>query len=82
MKRSPDDLANVLFFRNQATVLQITPSLFHSLPENVIATRVLGDCSRVRVLAFGGEKCPPLSLLARYKTHLVSYDGVGMCDVK
>ena len=71
VKRSPWDLANVLFLRNRATILQITPSLFHSLPEEVIATKLLGDTSQVRVLAFGGERFPPLGLLAKYKTQLV-----------
>ena len=71
VKRLPRDLANVLFLRNHVTILQITPSLFHRFPERVIATGLLGDQSQVRVLAFGGEKFPPLGVLAEKKTDLV-----------
>ena len=72
VKRSPWSLANVLFFRNTVTILQITPSLFYRLPEEVVTTRLLGNLSQVRILAFGGERFPSLGYLAGYKTQLVS----------
>ena len=71
VKRSPRNLANSIFHRHHTTVLQITPSLFYRLPESEIADRLLGDRSRVRTLAFGGERFPPLRMLAEYKTTLV-----------
>lgn len=74
VKRSPRDLATVLFDRNHSTVLQITPSLFYRFPEEEMKSRLLGGRSRVRILAFGGEKFPPLQLLAKYKTTTVCCD--------
>lgn len=74
MKQSPRDLVTVLFDRNDATVLQITPSLFYRFPEEEMKSRLLGVRSRVRILAFGGEKSPPLHLLAKFKSTTVCCD--------
>ena len=64
----------------QPSYKPLSLSLFHSLLEEVIGTRLLGDTSQVRVLVFSGEGFPPLSLLARYKTDSVSCEGVCMCN--
>lgn len=72
IKRSPWKLSDVLLIRNQVTVLQLTPSLFYHLPLRDVVTRLLGDQSCVKVLAFGGERCPSLRLLAQYKSISVS----------
>ena len=50
------------------TVLQVTPALVRQLPESVITSRLLGSDSCVRVLAFGGEACPSLDVLAQWKS--------------
>ena len=72
IRRSPRELADVLFHRNRATVLQITPSLFHRLLEVDERERLLGDGSCVRILALGGEQFPPVQLLSQHKTPSVS----------
>ena len=72
VRRSPSDLAKVLFHREPVTVLQTTPTLFHRFQQREISTRILGEQSHVRVLAFGGERCPSLRELAKYKAKRVS----------
>ena len=68
VKQSPRLLTRVLFQRQFATVLQVTPALVRQLPEEVITSRLLGSDSCVRVLAFGGEACPTLDTLAQWKS--------------
>lgn len=46
---------------------QITPSLSTVLGERVLSENVLGGTSHVRVLAFGGEKCPGRGRIAKWK---------------
>ena len=46
---------------------QITPSLSTLLGEQVLSEDVLGGTSHVRVLAFGGEKCPGWGRIAKWK---------------
>ena len=46
---------------------QITPSLSTLLGERVLSEDVLGGTSCVRVLAFGGEKCPGRGRIAKWK---------------
>ena len=65
VKMAPSNLASVLFRRQQVTVLQATPTLVHLLPS---LDDLLGDSSCVRVLAFGGEACPSLEWLSRWKS--------------
>ena len=67
VKRSPFQLAVVLFNRQCATVLQTTPSLVRRFSERDIRSGLLGPKSHLRVLAFGGESCPKLELLADWK---------------
>ena len=46
---------------------QITPSLATILGEQVLSEDVLGRKSCVRVLAFGGERCPGGRSIAKWK---------------
>ena len=69
-----------LFTRHNLTVLQCTPSLLYtfSLSQCML---LLAPTSPLRVLAFGGENCPPVSLLRRWKhpnncTHLYNLYGI------
>ena len=52
--------------RHSITVLQCTPSLFRTLPLP-LCRRLLGPASCLRVLAFGGESCPSLSTVRRWR---------------
>ena len=72
IKQSPRFLARVLFQRQFATVLQVTPALVRQLSDEVIKNHLLGPDSCVRVLAFGGEACPNLDTLAQWKSPKVS----------
>ena len=67
IKRSPSDLAKVLFQRQYASVLQITPSLLSRFPVDVVRDQLLGDVSHVRVLALGGEQCPSQDQLIKWR---------------
>ena len=49
------------------SVLQITPSLAVLLGDHVLSDDVLGKKSHVKVLAFGGEKCPGCKRIAKWK---------------
>ena len=51
---------------------QITPSLATILGEQVLSGDVLGRKSCVRVLAFGGERCPGGRRIAKWKHPQVS----------
>lgn len=66
-KASPSSLSEVLFQRQYTSVLQLTPALFYRFGEGVIR-RVLGDDTRLRVLAFGGEVCPSAEKLSEWKS--------------
>ena len=72
-----------LLARHSVTVLQCTPSHFRSFP--LLACRsLLGVSSSLRVLAFGGEVCPPLSLLRRWRhpdNHTDLYNVYGITEV-
>ena len=68
VKRSPHFLSLVLFERQSVSVLQATPALIRQLPESVIMSHLLGPDSHVRVLAFGGEACPTIDVLARWRS--------------
>ena len=72
IKKSPTQLAAVLLHRQHVTVMQVTPALIYRLPEAEIKGRLLGEESCVRTLAFGGETCPSLHLLAKWKDPKVS----------
>ncbi|KAI6657419.1 Acyl-CoA synthetase family member 4 [Oopsacas minuta] len=51
---------------HNTTVLQSTPSLFRTYSLDSCRS-LLGESSCIRVLAFGGEICPPLSLLRHWR---------------
>ena len=83
LRRSAFSLSRVLFSRHHVTVLQLTPTLFYGFygsgkgggeeegegegEGGVVRRRLLGAGSRVRVLAFGGEDCPNMQSLSRWK---------------
>lgn len=67
VKGSPSCLAKVLFRRHFTTILQVTPTLVHRFSTDDIRHGLLGHESHVRVLAFGGEKCPDYNYLASVK---------------
>ena len=67
VKRSPSKLASVLLHQQHTSVLQITPSLMFRFHEDVIR-EMLGPDSHVRVLAFGGEACPTMETLMKWKS--------------
>lgn len=64
---SPRVLAGVLFGRQRATVLQATPALVLRLPREVLCGGLLGRGSCVRVLAFGGERCPSPAQISSWR---------------
>ena len=72
-----------LLTRHSVTVLQCTPSHFRSFPL-LACQSLLGVSSCLRVLAFGGEVCPPPSLLRRWRhpdNHTDLYNVYGITEV-
>ncbi|XP_043076339.1 beta-alanine-activating enzyme isoform X2 [Puntigrus tetrazona] len=67
VKKMPRRLANVLFRRNKTTVLQATPTLVRRFGKHVLQEEVLSATSPLRLLAFGGEPCPSISLLKSWR---------------
>ncbi|XP_056620540.1 beta-alanine-activating enzyme isoform X2 [Triplophysa dalaica] len=67
VKKMPRRLAHVLFKRNTTTVLQATPTLVRRFGRHVLQEEVLSADSSLRLLAFGGEPCPSLTLLKRWR---------------
>lgn len=79
---------------NSLTFLQITPSVFNSLPLN-IRSLILGSNSSVRSLIFGGEPFPNTELLNNLKhpenntliyniygiTEISCWASLGLCDL-
>ncbi len=49
------------------SLIQATPTLIHSLGDEYLSSTLLGPESHLRVLAFGGEACPDLNTLKRWK---------------
>ncbi|XP_042602054.1 beta-alanine-activating enzyme isoform X1 [Cyprinus carpio] len=80
VKKMPRRLANVLFKRNKTTVLQATPTLVRRFGRRILQEEVLSANSPLRLLAFGGEPCPSLSLLKSWRqegngTHICNLYG-------
>ncbi|XP_073672674.1 beta-alanine-activating enzyme [Garra rufa] len=80
VKKMPRRLVNVLFKRNATTVLQATPTLVRRFGRHVLQEEVLSANSPLRLLAFGGEPCPSLSLLKSWRqegnsTHICNLYG-------
>nr|XP_023650132.1 acyl-CoA synthetase family member 4 isoform X3 [Paramormyrops kingsleyae] len=67
IKRIPSKLVNVLFTNHKTTVLQATPTLLARFGRNILQGVLLSEASPLRVLALGGEACPPLSLLRSWR---------------
>ena len=79
VKGSPSCLAKVLFRRHFTTVLQVTPTLVHRFSADEIQHGLLGCESHVRVLAFGGEKCPDYNYLTSVKAPGVYMLRINIC---
>ena len=47
--------------------LQPTPSLMYFIGEDLIMSKILSEETTLSVLAFGGETCPSLSTLRKWK---------------
>ncbi|TRY57108.1 hypothetical protein DNTS_023983 [Danionella cerebrum] len=67
VKKMPRRLSQVLFKRNNTTVLQATPTLVRRFGRRVLQEEVLSSHSSLRLLAFGGEPCPSLKLIRGWK---------------
>ncbi|XP_072171423.1 beta-alanine-activating enzyme-like [Diadema setosum] len=66
VKMAPRSLAEVLI-KHHVSILQATPSLVGRFPLLMLREDLLGADSALRLLAFGGEACPPPSTLARWR---------------
>uniref|UniRef100_A0A1A8J1X2 Aminoadipate-semialdehyde dehydrogenase n=2 Tax=Nothobranchius kuhntae TaxID=321403 RepID=A0A1A8J1X2_NOTKU len=67
MKKMPNRLARLLFKDHRTTVLQVTPTLLMRFGPRILQQDVLSSSSSVRVLALGGEACPPPALLSSWR---------------
>ncbi|RVE73791.1 hypothetical protein OJAV_G00034930 [Oryzias javanicus] len=67
IKKTPRRLAGILFKDHKVTVLQVTPALLLSFGHHTLKEEVLSPGSPLRVLALGGEACPPPALLRSWK---------------
>uniref|UniRef100_A0A3B3BVQ3 Aminoadipate-semialdehyde dehydrogenase n=1 Tax=Oryzias melastigma TaxID=30732 RepID=A0A3B3BVQ3_ORYME len=67
IKKMPRRLAGLLFKEHKVTVLQVTPTLLLSFGHHTLKEEVLSPSSSLRVLALGGEACPPPALLRSWK---------------
>ncbi|XP_011472063.1 acyl-CoA synthetase family member 4 [Oryzias latipes] len=67
IKKTPRRLAGLLFKDHKVTVLQVTPSLLLRFGHRTLKEEALSPGSSLRVLALGGEACPPPALLRSWK---------------
>ncbi|GFQ92084.1 beta-alanine-activating enzyme [Trichonephila clavata] len=67
IKRIPKQFIEVIV-NSKASILQATPSLIQSLGNDFIKDVLLSKDSNLHVLAFGGEPCPSLEILKRWKS--------------
>ncbi|XP_051930080.1 beta-alanine-activating enzyme isoform X1 [Hippocampus zosterae] len=63
LKKIPKRLCQLLFRRHKTTLMQVTPTLLSRFGPRLLRQEVLSRGSSLRVLALGGEACPPLSML-------------------
>jgi acyl-CoA synthetase len=68
VKSSPVQVAHVLSSDPQPTIIQATPSFISSLGLRRIQTLLLGKNSVLRILALGGEQCPSITTLGKWKS--------------
>ncbi|CAL1277471.1 unnamed protein product [Larinioides sclopetarius] len=66
LKSIPKKLIEVIINSN-VSVLQATPTLIQSLGEDFIKDVLLSENSNLRILAFGGEPCPSIDKIKRWK---------------
>uniref|UniRef100_H2UT81 Aminoadipate-semialdehyde dehydrogenase n=1 Tax=Takifugu rubripes TaxID=31033 RepID=H2UT81_TAKRU len=66
-KKRPGQLARLLFRRHNTTVMQVTPTLLLRFGHHILKEEVLSSASSLRVLALGGEACPPPALLRSWR---------------
>jgi len=67
VKMVPSKLCAILFDEERVTILQPTPSLMHYIGKDLIRSKLFSKDSSLRVLAFGGESCPTLSTLRKWR---------------
>ncbi|CAG10959.1 unnamed protein product [Tetraodon nigroviridis] len=67
LKQTPGRLARRLFQRHKTTVMQVTPTLLTRFGQRTLKQEVLSSASPLRVLALGGEACPPPALLRSWR---------------
>ncbi|GBM72873.1 Beta-alanine-activating enzyme [Araneus ventricosus] len=66
LKSIPKKFIEVII-NSKVTVLQATPTLIQSLGEDFIKDALLSESSSLRILAFGGEPCPSIDKIKRWK---------------
>ncbi|XP_055949086.1 beta-alanine-activating enzyme-like isoform X2 [Argiope bruennichi] len=66
LKSIPRKLSEVII-NSKVTVLQATPTLIQSLGDDFIKGVLLSENSNLRILAFGGEPCPSIDKIKRWK---------------
>uniref|UniRef100_A0A6P8HHV0 Beta-alanine-activating enzyme-like isoform X1 n=1 Tax=Actinia tenebrosa TaxID=6105 RepID=A0A6P8HHV0_ACTTE len=62
-------LCQILFDDLKISLFQPTPYLMYLIGQERIRRNILGQQSPLRILAFGGESCPTLSVLQKWKHH-------------
>ncbi|XP_061894551.1 beta-alanine-activating enzyme [Entelurus aequoreus] len=67
LKKIPRRLCGLLFGRHKTTLLQATPTLLGRFGLRLLKQEVLSSGSSLRVLALGGESCPPPSVLSAWR---------------
>ncbi|KAG1659675.1 Beta-alanine-activating enzyme [Nymphon striatum] len=65
-KKIPEIFSRMLL-KHKVSILQCTPSLFLQINKNIIKEELLIASTSLRVIAFGGEKCPPAHLINEWK---------------
>jgi len=68
VKFQPSVLIHTLCSAAEVTVLQTTPSVFHLMHDAGASRFIFGMQSKVRLLAIGGEACPPCKILRNWVT--------------
>ncbi|XP_040068833.1 beta-alanine-activating enzyme-like [Ixodes scapularis] len=68
IKETPSEIVK-LVTTHKVSFLQATPSFFFSIGANLIKKSLLSPDTNLRILALGGEECPPVTVLKRWKSN-------------
>ncbi|KAM7291043.1 hypothetical protein ISCGN_027618 [Ixodes scapularis] len=68
IKETPSEIVK-LVTTHKVGFLQATPSFFFSIGANLIKKSLLSPDTNLRILALGGEECPPVRVLKRWKSN-------------